>query len=98
MVQVGEVENLCKTKKSCHLHHSADVTTIDLHGYTEIKALENLNKRLPEWVDIAMKREYPFVVTVKIVCGCGSQILSETVHEWIKSTGNIRNAPKNYLQ
>ena len=74
MVQVGEVENLCKTKKSCHLHHSAAVNRIDLHGCTKIKKLETLNERLPEWVDFALKREYSWVVIVKIVCSCGSQI------------------------
>ena len=53
-----------------------------------------LNESLKAWVDIAMKGYHPFVITAVIVCGCGSQVLMETVREWIKSTSQVRNAPK----
>lgn len=41
-----------------------------------------------------MKGEYPWVITVDIICGGGNQILSETVETWIKSKTNVANAPK----
>ncbi|KAL7540964.1 hypothetical protein ACHAXR_010523 [Thalassiosira sp. AJA248-18] len=98
IVQVGEVENLYKTTKPCDMQHSAAaVTMIDLHGCTKNEALNILNEKLPGWVETAMRGEYPWVLPVKIVCGCGNQILSETVQEWIKSTGNVSNAPKNSI-
>ena len=53
-----------------------------------------LNESLKAWVDAAMRGYYPFVITVVIICGCGSQVLMETVQEWIKSTSQVRNAPK----
>jgi hypothetical protein len=53
-----------------------------------------LNESLKAWVDIAMKGYHPFVITAVIVCGCGSQVLMETLREWIKSTRQVRNAPK----
>ena len=95
IVQVGEVENLYKTKKPYRFQHSAAITMIDLHGHSKNKALDILNGSLPEWINTAMKGEHPWVVPVKIVCGCGNQILSEAVRRWIKSIRNISNAPKN---
>ncbi|KAL7543488.1 hypothetical protein ACHAWF_007400 [Thalassiosira exigua] len=68
---------------------------LDLHGFTREEALYKLNASLPDWVDDAMKGEYPWVVLVNIVCGGGSQILSEAVEKWIKQTGNVSNAPKS---
>jgi len=97
IVQVGEVENLHQTKKPYRSQHSATITMIDLHGHSKNKALDILNESLPEWVDTAMKGEYPWVMPVKIVCGCGNQTLSEVVRKWIKSTRNISNAPKNCI-
>jgi hypothetical protein len=61
------------------------------------EAIARLNESLEEWVDIAMKGYDPFVITAVIVCGCGTQILSETVQGWIKSTRQVRNAPKNHF-
>jgi len=61
------------------------------------EAIVRLNENLEEWVVTAMEGAYPFVITAVIVCGCGSQVLSETVQEWIKSTSQVRNAPKNHL-
>ena len=101
VVQVGEVQNLYKTTKSSALASShlsqSSVPTLDLHGCTREEAIARLNESLEEWVDIAMKGYDPFVITAMIVCGCGSQVLYETVQEWIKSTSQVRNAPKNHL-
>jgi hypothetical protein len=43
---------------------------------------------------MAMKSDYPFVVSVTIVCGKGSQVLSEAVGAWIKKNKKVANAPK----
>jgi hypothetical protein len=37
---------------------------------------------------------YPFVQPALLVCGCGNQILSETVQEWIRADDTVANAPK----
>jgi hypothetical protein len=98
VVQVGEVQNLYKTTKSSALasHQSqSSIPTLDLHGCTREEAIARLNESLEEWVDIAMKGYDPFVITAVIVCGCGTQILS--VQGWIKSTRQVRNAPKNHF-
>jgi len=98
IVQVGEVQSLYKTSKPSVLssqHSSCSASTLDLHGYTREKALVKLDESLKVWVDTAMKGSYPFVIPAMIVCGCGNQVLSETVEKWIKSTRNICNAPKN---
>ena len=100
VVQVGEVQNLYKTTKSSVLasqQSQPSVPTLDLHGCTREEAIARLNESLEEWVDIAMKGYDPFVITAVIVCGCGTQILSETVQGWIKSTRQVRNAPKNHF-
>jgi hypothetical protein len=101
VVQVGEVQNLYKTTKTyaltCPLHGQSGLPTLDLHGCTREGAVVKLNERLEVWVDTAMRGYDPFVITAVIVCGCGSQVLSETVQEWIKSTSQVRNAPKNHL-
>jgi hypothetical protein len=101
IVQVGEVQNLYKTTKSSALASShlsqSSIPALDLHGCTREEAIARLNESLEEWVDIAMKGYDPFVITAVIVCGCGSQVLSETVQEWIKLTSQVRNAPKNHL-
>jgi len=98
IVQVGEVQNLYKTTKPSVLssqHSPCSAYTLDLHGYTRKEALIKLDESLEVWVDTAMKGSYPFVIPAMIVCGCGSQVLSETVEKWIKSTRNVCNAPKN---
>jgi hypothetical protein len=100
VIQVGEAQNLYKTTKpstvSYQQRHSS-IPTLDLHGYTKEDAIVKLNESLEVWFDIAMKGSYPFVITAVIVCGCGSQVLSETVQDWIKSTSRVRNAPTNHL-
>jgi len=96
VVQVGEVENLYKTAKMvpqkglpCNAH-----TILDLHSYMRDEALAKLDENLVEWVDIAMRGSYPFVIPVRIVCGCGGQILSETVEKWIRRNAQVANCPK----
>ena len=101
LIRVGDVENLYKTSKPKNTVHSSkkfpdEMNTIDIHGCTKDEALLKLDERLPKWVDTAMKGEYPWVIPVKIVCGGGSQILSEVVETWIRQNEEVSNAPKNY--
>lgn len=107
VVQVGEVQNLYKTTKRStssvqflsHKSSSSCSSTpeLDLHGCTREEALVKLDENLKVWVDTAMRGSYPFVIPATIVCGCGNQVLSEVVHDWIKSTRNVCNAPKNSM-
>ena len=90
-IQVGEVQNLHRTTKPSN---SSPSSTLDLHGCTREEALAKLDQSHKVWVDTAMRGSYPFVMSAVIVCGCGSQVLSETVQEWIKSTRSVCNAPK----
>ena len=99
-VQVGEVQNLYKTTKPTILSSrssSSNAPTLDLHGCTREEALVKLDDSLKLWIDIAQRGNYPFVMSAEIVCGCGNQILSETVQEWIKTTRNVCNTPKNLI-
>ncbi|KAL9179152.1 hypothetical protein ACHAXT_000194 [Thalassiosira profunda] len=97
VVQVGEVANLYKTAKpSAARKQSGQIAReVDLHGCTTAEALAKLDECLPEWVDTAMKGEYPWVIAVRIVCGGGSQTLAEAVEGWIRQSPNVSNAPKN---
>ncbi|KAL9186728.1 hypothetical protein ACHAXT_005966 [Thalassiosira profunda] len=99
VVLVGEASNLYNTRakpsngnkqSSCRI-----AGEVDLHGCTKEEALAELDERLPEWMDIAMKGEYPWVISVRIVCGGGTQTLAEAVEGWIKRNPNVSNAPKN---
>lgn len=96
-VNVGQVENLYKTSKPASTNNRSNNFTMDLHGHTEEEALRRLCESLPEWVDAAMRGEYPFVVPVLIICGGGAQILSEVVERWIKENDCVANAPKKML-
>ena len=97
LLTVGEVQNLHKTTKlsaaasNCSLSR---VSMLDLHGCTRGEALPKLNNALKDWIDDAMRGSYPFVQPATIVCGCGNQVLSKTVQEWIRSTDRVSNAPK----
>ena len=97
IIQVGEVSNLYKTTKSTSSLRGRrqDDIMIDLHGLTAEEAVYRLDKHLPNWIEIAMKGTYPFVIPVKIVCGGGCQILAEVVENWIKQNDHVANAPKN---
>jgi len=96
VVQVGEVQNLYKTTKSSRQKGSpCDASaTLDLHGCTRDEALAKLDATLETWVDAAMRGAYPFVIPAKIVCGCGGQVLSETVERWIRNRAQVANCPK----
>lgn len=95
-VHVGEVRNLYKTTKLRRRTRPAarDVPTLDLHGCTRDEALARLDACLAAWVDVAMKGAYPFVTPARIVCGCGGQVLSETVERWIRERDQVANSPK----
>jgi len=97
-VQVGEVQHLYKTTKpsvmASHCSLSSTLPTLDLHGCTREEALGKLDESLKAWVDSALQGSYPFVRPATIVCGCGNQIMSDTVQEWIRSNNNVSNAPK----
>ena len=96
LVQVGEVSNLYKSSKQrANSFATLKTVTIDLHGLTKQQAIETLDEHLPKWNDSAMSGFYPFVIPVEIICGCGNQILSEVVEQWIRSKENVSNAPKN---
>jgi DNA-nicking Smr family endonuclease len=94
VVNVGETQNLYKTSKHDKLSPSKTNITLDLHGHTKKEALSALNDSLPSWIDTAMNGVYPYVIQVEIVCGKGSQVLSEVVEEWIKCQRQVANAPK----
>ena len=93
IVQVGEVQNLYKTTKS-QQNSPCSASTLDLHGFTREDALVKLDESLLAWVDTAMQGSYPFVIPAKIVCGCGNQVLSETVEKWIRNREQVANSPK----
>lgn len=96
-IQVGEVQNLYKTTKkpsTLASNQCTSLSTLDLHGCTKEEALTKLDDTLKVWADTAMEGSYPFVQPATIVCGCGNQILSEVVQEWIRENDKVRNAPK----
>eukprot|EP00970_Alexandrium_tamarense_P002773 scaffold389_cov211-Alexandrium_tamarense.AAC.10 len=41
-----------------------------------------------------MKGDHPFVIQLNIVCGGGSQVVSEVVKVWIRDSKQIANGPK----
>jgi len=94
MVQVGEIQNLYKTTKMSKRSSSCNASILDLHGCTKDEALAKLDESLVIWVDAAMRGSYPFVMPVKIICGCGGQVLSETVEQWIRAHDQVANSPK----
>jgi DNA-nicking Smr family endonuclease len=93
VIQVGEVDNLYKSSKKLS-GTIPKFQMIDLHGYTQLEALDKLNQCLPRWEKYAMEGSYPYVAPVLIICGGGNQIISETVSKWIKQN-KVSNAPKN---
>jgi len=94
MIHVGEVQNLYKSNKVSSKRYPSALSTLDLHGYTRQDALMKLDESLKVWEDAAMQGSYPFVQPAMIICGCGNQILSETVYEWIRSNDKVSNAPR----
>ena len=62
-IHVGAVENLYTTRSlSCGSIHGSNMVTVDLHGMTSNEALLYLDERLGEWIDVAMRGEYPSVL------------------------------------
>jgi len=99
VIQVGETSNLYKSTKpsSSSQLSSPQLPTLDLHGYTSEDALVKLNECLEIWFTAAMEGSYPFVRPAVIVCGGGTQTLSEVVEKWIKSNANrVSNAPRSH--
>lgn len=94
-ILVGEENNLYNP--SLAKKRLPDRMVLDLHGYTIKVALEKLDKNFPIWLDAAMRGDYPFVVSVDIICGSGNQILSEVVAQWIRRNKNVANRPKGFL-
>ena len=93
-ILVGEGINLYKTSKSLS---RAAVTVIDLHGYTKDEAVQKLDESLPIWIATAMRECQDLLMPVDIVCGGGSQVLSEVVQNWIRSKQNVANRPKGFV-
>jgi DNA-nicking Smr family endonuclease len=104
VVQVGEVQHLYKsTKSSQQLQQqkrtsSMTVHTLDLHGLTVDEALVQLDESLQTWVKTAMEGCYPFVQPAVIICGCGNQVLSEVVSDWIRNNDKVSNATKSFTR
>ena len=104
IIHVGEVTNLYKSTKPSKRDHlkwkqqgNGSLISIDLHGMTKGAALRKLDEQLHQWIDIAMRGEYPWVIPVVIICGKGSQTMSEAVEGWIKGNEKVANAPKHLL-
>ena len=71
-------------------------SSLDLHGMSKDQASHAaLERSLILWVDTAMKCDYPWVLTVAIICGGGNQILSDViVAAWIRIQSRVANRPK----
>ncbi|KAL9184637.1 hypothetical protein ACHAXT_012607 [Thalassiosira profunda] len=95
-ILVGESTDLFKTAQ-LRPGKALRRITLDLHGFSRYKALGQLRKSLAEWIDVAMKGEYPFVVAVDIICGGGNQVLSEVVAQFIRNSPQIANRPKSIV-
>ena len=96
-ILVGLDTNLYISSKGKNARRSkAKVVSLDLYGLSKRKALDKLKKSLPQWVDVAMKGAHPFVIPVDIICGGGSQELSEVVATWIRSEKQVANRPKGF--
>ena len=97
LVQVGAADHLHRTYKSSARrgrgHAATPVPEVDLHGMTRAEALAELEARLPRWVEAAMTGAAPWVITVRIVCGGGNQVLSEAVAHWIREQRQVSKAP-----
>jgi hypothetical protein len=94
-VLIGDPDQLyCSRKK--YFHTGKSVRIIDLHGYSCKEAIQVLDNYLPKLIERAMT-SFPWVLPVDIVCGCGNQVLSEIVEQWIKRNNRVANRPKSYL-
>ena len=73
---------LYKTKKSATNSHTL---ILDFHGSTK-EVVQKFDNSLTGWVDMATKGEYPWVISVDIICGGGNQILSEAAKGGSRAT------------
>ncbi|KAL7547948.1 hypothetical protein ACHAWF_011217 [Thalassiosira exigua] len=96
LVHVGEVRNLYKSAKGIS-QQKQRTRSLDLQGLKSHEAVARLNEHLTQWVDIAMRGEYPFVIPIALVCGGGNRVLSDTVENWIGSKREVAKAPKSYF-
>ncbi|KAL7536415.1 hypothetical protein ACHAXR_007147 [Thalassiosira sp. AJA248-18] len=96
-ILVGEPNNLYNTGQLNLKTKGQRLIVLDLHGCSRYKAIGVLRKRLPAWVEEAMKGDYPFVIKVDVICGCGHQVLSELVAQFIRDNDQVANRPKCVL-
>jgi DNA-nicking Smr family endonuclease len=89
-ITVGEPDFLYRSSKIDKNNANKQLISIDLHGYSRTEAIDRLNNLLPTWMEEAMKH-HPYTVNVDVICGGGSQLLSETVEAWIKMKKNVAN-------
>ena len=94
-ILAGNTDQLYQTSKKSTKNIQRTLS-IDLHGFTGDEATKKLDLALIEWVDIAMRGSNPFVVPVKIVCGCGNQVISEVVEKWIRTNSQVAHRPKSF--
>ncbi len=93
-ILVGLESNLYSSSK---VSRSRKAISLDLHGLSNKQALKTLQESLPQWVDTAMKGEHPWVIPVNVICGGGSQELSEVVSAWIRRESQVANRPKSLM-
>ena len=94
LILVGLESNLYSSSK---VSRERKAISLDLHGLTKKGALSTLKENLPRWVDTAMKGEHPWVIPVNVICGGGSQELSEVVAAWIRREKQVANRPKSFM-
>ena len=93
-ILVGLESNLYSSSK---VSRNMKAISLDLHGFSKKQALKTSKKNLPRWVDTAMKGEHPWVIPVNVICGDGSQELSEVVAAWIHREKQVANRPKSFM-
>lgn len=94
LIRVGETSNLYLTTKT----RASVACTLDLHRLSRDQALMRLDDCLPQWMEDAMHSVHPFVITVRLVVGCGNQILADCVEAWIRGHKNVGNAPTSSIR
>eukprot|EP00569_Conticribra_weissflogii_P008471 CAMPEP_0171366430 /NCGR_PEP_ID=MMETSP0879-20121228/5382_1 /TAXON_ID=67004 /ORGANISM="Thalassiosira weissflogii, Strain CCMP1336" /LENGTH=191 /DNA_ID=CAMNT_0011874241 /DNA_START=843 /DNA_END=1418 /DNA_ORIENTATION=- len=70
---------------------------VDLHGFSVNDAMLKLDELLPKWENNAMIGDYPWTTSVTIICGLGSQTLSEAVKGWISKKEEVAMMPKGFV-
>lgn len=92
-ILIGSPNHLYSSRKKTSSCKST--RAIDLHGCSCKEAIEMLDQSLPVLVEDAMNDDH-WVVPVDIICGCGSQTLSQAVEQWIRSSRHVSNRPKSF--